>query len=312
MLYLQGISTAEAMRLFPKMAGADAPVPSAKTVTHLFRRIGRYIFHKGFEPFLWSINRKVPKMHLEKGEQAYQDHLDEAAQRIIQHAKDTISLEQFHALAGSEHVDKLSDRVALEIRALLVARKGVSDIRADVGLAFLRALTPGGLPRAKAQSDHILQMSENALQHMLNDPMDEHGNTGSYLNHDPAQTNHNNNGAFDKKYWVTHGVSVADWKGRHQEPKERRLGYICTFIGEDSLEEQRDALGREDCTKIFEDINISPDANVRPGLNGLLYELRKTDTIVVFSLDRFGAYDERWGKIVRKIWKRKTKLNALH
>lgn len=52
MLYLQGISVSEAVAKFPKVARNDAPVPSAKTVNTLFRRIGQYIFHKGFEPFL--------------------------------------------------------------------------------------------------------------------------------------------------------------------------------------------------------------------------------------------------------------------
>ena len=151
-LYLQGISVPEAVTKFPKMAGPNAEMPSAKTITNLFRRIGRYIFHKGFEPYLWSLDRKIPTEHLQKGADAYQQHLDKVAGNVITYAKEFISLEQYHALVQSEHVGKTADRIALEVRALLVARKGVSDPRADVGLAVLRAFTPGSLPRNRMNS----------------------------------------------------------------------------------------------------------------------------------------------------------------
>ncbi|MEM7547591.1 MAG: recombinase family protein [Pseudomonadota bacterium] len=311
-LYLQGISVSEAMAKFPALAGADAPMPSAKTVTNLFRRMGRYIFHKGFEPYLWSINRGIPAKHLAKGPGAYQDHLDSVARNIIDHAKDAITLEQFHAMTGSRHVGHLGDRIAMEIRALLVARKGVSDPRADVGLAFLRALTPGSLPRNKMHADHVLEMAENALQYMLNDPMDEEGNTHSYLRRDPSKIHYNNNGIFEKKYWATHGQWIWVWQQRQKYKKEkRRLGYIRTVAGEQNLKEQRDALATVGCELVFEDIDVSPETTCWPGLDALLNQTFDFDVVVVLSLDRFGPYDKQWTKVMKAIWKGGAELCAI-
>lgn len=312
-LYLRGISVSEAIEKFPKMAGDDAPIPSAKTITTLFRRIGQYIFHKGFEPHLWSVMPDISKEKLAQGQQAYQEYLDEVAGNTISNAIEAISLEHYHALASSENVGNLADRISLEIRALMIARKGISDPRADVGLAMLRALTPGALPRSKMNAEHVLDMAENVLQHMLNDPMDEHGNLHSFLLKDPAKIHLNNNGAFDKKYWPTHGVSIAQWKKRQKHKKEkRRLGYVCTYEGEETLQEQREALKALECSEVFEDVDLRAGDKTRAGLEALLNEAFEFDTIVVVSLDRFGLYDERWRETMRTLWHKKVELCAIN
>jgi hypothetical protein len=312
-LYLQGISVPEAVTKFPKLAGPNAEMPSTKTIANLFRRIGRYIFHKGFEPYLWSFDRRVPAEHLREGADAYQRHLDDVARNVIKYAKEAISLEQYHVLVQSEHVGKITDRIALEVRALLVARKGVSDPRADVGLAFLRALTPGSLPRNRMSADHILDMAENTLQHMLNDPMDEDGNTNSYLSSEPGEIHLNNNGVFEKKYWATRGTSIQDWKKKQWHKKgKRRLGYVRTSAPEQNLQEQRDALLAVNCCKIFEDINVSADDENWPGLDALLAEAFEYDTIVVLRLDRFGGLDARWAKVMTIIYEGGMELCAIN
>lgn len=312
-LYLQGISVSEAMSKFPTLARPDAEMPSAKTITNLFRRIGRYLFHKGFEPYLWSMDYKVPAEHLEKGVDSYQRHLDDVAANVIKHAKEAISLEQYHVLVQSERVGKITDRIALEVRALLVARKGVSDPRADVGLAFLRAFTPGSLPRNKMRADHILDMAENTLQDMLNDPMDEDGNTHSYLRSEPGKIHHNNNGAFDKKYWATRGIWIDEWKKKQWHKNEkRRLGYIRTSATEQNLQEQRDALLAVSCCKIFEDINVSAEDQNWPGLDALLAEAFEYDTIVVLTLDRLGGSAEQWAEVMTIIYDGGLELCAIN
>lgn len=312
-LYLQGMSVAEARTKFPKFAGAEAAMPSAKTIAKLFRRIGRYIFHKGFEPFLWESCSKDINEYFLKGEDVYQSSLDKIAWNVINHAKDSISLEQYHALAQTVHVGSLNDRIALEVRALQVARKGVGDPRADVGLAFLRALTPGSLPRNKVNADHILEMAENTLQHMLNEPMDEDGNTRSYLHSEPGRIHYNNNGVFEKKYWTTHGVSIEAWnKKQERKKKRRRLGYVRTFVHERTLREQRDALAKVNCCQVFEDIDVAADNERWPGLKALLAEAFEFDTVVILSLDRFGPYDERWAEVMKALYERRVDLCAIN
>jgi len=66
-----------------------------------------------------------------------------------------------------------------------------------------------------------------------------------------------------------------------------KLGYCRISTHEQNLQLQKDALKKEGCEKIFEDI-ISGAKEERTGLNELLSHLRKSDILVVWRLDRLG------------------------
>ncbi|MEM6385298.1 MAG: hypothetical protein AAF718_03580 [Pseudomonadota bacterium] len=180
-LFLQGLSAKDARRQFESYLRADGTTaPSQKTIANLFRRLGRYTFHKVVEPQFWMADHATCQSHLSNGRAAYQMFLDETSQNLIDDAKIGLSLEMFHTLANSKNVGSESDVLKLEIRALLVARKGTTDARSVVGLATYRTQVPGGLPRNRVDDEHLNMMVSGLLQDLVYDPLDEDGNTHSY------------------------------------------------------------------------------------------------------------------------------------
>ncbi|MEO1564324.1 MAG: hypothetical protein AAFR98_12875 [Pseudomonadota bacterium] len=294
-LYLRGISVSEATRKFDAIAAEGQRAPSAKTITNLFRRMGRYMFHTSFEPFLWESTIGGPQKFLDRGLDAYQTHLDDVAHAIIDEAKSTISLDQFHILAASQGTLKTHDRIALEVRALLVARKGVSDPRADVGLAYMRALTPGGLPRNQNDAQHITKMLEFVSEKMLSFPMDEDGNTYHYLNYNPEKVNYNQYGAFEKKYWATHGIWIEDWKTkRAQQIKKPKFGYIRTCLDDQTYEAQRAALEAQGCSRIYADMHASSEIESWREFFAMLSEASEHATMIISDIAGWQPIDENW------------------
>ncbi|MBO9403125.1 recombinase family protein [Shimia sp. R9_3] len=308
-LYLRGLSVPQAIEKFNAFAQGDQKAPSAKTITNLFMRMGRYMFHTSFEPFLWEVEGDTAREHLDEGEEAYQAYLDETARKIIDGAQEAMSLDEYHALADSENTRKIGERITLELRALQVARLGGSDPRAHVGLAYMRALTPGSLSRTRVDEDHIEKMANFVLEKMVAFPMDEDGNTNQYLTYNPESRSLAGYGAFDKKYWATHGIWIDDWKKKQDQKKTQpKLGYIRTYLGDDSYEEQRQKLQDFGCTQIFEDINLTSECSEWPGLNELVAESSEYTTIVVTSFTRLGPLDDTWGKLMKTIWNTDSKI----
>src|SRR5271169_244011 len=75
------------------------------------------------------------------------------------------------------------------------------------------------------------------------------------------------------------------WKRRAEG--RMLIGYMRVSTGEQSLDLQRDALGRAGCARIYDDV-CSGRATERPGLAKALDVARKGDALVVWKLDRIG------------------------
>src|SRR5690242_3597200 len=65
------------------------------------------------------------------------------------------------------------------------------------------------------------------------------------------------------------------------------IGYARVSTADQNLDLQHDALKRAGCTRLFED-KVSGSRADRPGLADALSHLRKSDTLVVWKLDRLG------------------------
>lgn len=66
-----------------------------------------------------------------------------------------------------------------------------------------------------------------------------------------------------------------------------RIGYARVSTGEQDTALQTDALRKEGCERVFEDI-VSGAKTDRPGLTAVLGYLREGDTLIVWRLDRLG------------------------
>ena len=66
-----------------------------------------------------------------------------------------------------------------------------------------------------------------------------------------------------------------------------RLGYVRVSTADQNEDLQRDALHAAGCERLFVD-HASGKTDSRPGLDGLLAQLRAGDTVVVWRLDRLG------------------------
>lgn len=68
----------------------------------------------------------------------------------------------------------------------------------------------------------------------------------------------------------------------------RKVGYARVSTKDQKLRMQHDGLSAVGCDPIFEDHGVSGAKASRPGLDGLLSEIRRGDALVVFKLDRLG------------------------
>jgi hypothetical protein len=215
-LFLQGRSAKDARgHYISRRKPGMAMPPSEKTISQLFRRMGRYIFHKFVEPQLWLSDSGICQHHLDKGQDAYQLFLDDTARNLIQNARQAMPLEHFHALASTKDFGSPNDIFHLEIRALLVAHNGVTDPRADVGLACYRTETPGGLPRDKVDERHIMTMMKHILDDMQHDPLDAGGNTHAWIRTAPYKFPYANFNIPEPEQWSKQGFSLAAWRRKH-------------------------------------------------------------------------------------------------
>ena len=71
------------------------------------------------------------------------------------------------------------------------------------------------------------------------------------------------------------------------EQKGIKIGYARVSTKDQNLHLQLDALKKEGCTKIYQDI-ISGSTKERPSLNELMVHLREGDILVIWKLDRLG------------------------
>ena len=79
-----------------------------------------------------------------------------------------------------------------------------------------------------------------------------------------------------------------------------KLGYCRISTHDQNLNLQKDALEKEGCEKIFEDI-VSGAKTERLGLNDLLSHIRKGDTLVVWRLDRLGRGLKHLIELINKL-----------
>lgn len=68
----------------------------------------------------------------------------------------------------------------------------------------------------------------------------------------------------------------------------RRIGYARVSTKDQKLRMQLDGLSAVGCAPIFKDHGVSGTKSSRAGLDAMLTELEKGDTVVVFKLDRLG------------------------
>ena len=68
----------------------------------------------------------------------------------------------------------------------------------------------------------------------------------------------------------------------------RKLGYARVSTKDQKLRMQIDGLRAAGCDRIFEDHGVSGAKAARTGLDALLREVRRGDTVTVFKLDRLG------------------------
>lgn len=221
-LFLQGCSAGDARLRYLENRRPGMAVPqSEKSIAQLFRRMGRYIFHKFVEPQLWLSQPGICQHHLDQGQDAYKSFLDDTARNLIENAKQALSLDDFHTLKSSKTVGNPSDILNLEIRAILVARKGITDARADAGLACYRAEAPGGLPRDKVDEQHVMLMLKHILDDMQDDPMDADGNPHAWIRIEPYKFPYANFNLPNPEQWTKQGFSVGAWRNKQARLKRR-------------------------------------------------------------------------------------------
>lgn len=68
----------------------------------------------------------------------------------------------------------------------------------------------------------------------------------------------------------------------------RRVGYARVSTKDQRLAMQLDALQDAQCATIFKDHGVSGVKGKRPGLDAMLADIRSSDTVVVYKLDRLG------------------------
>ena len=88
------------------------------------------------------------------------------------------------------------------------------------------------------------------------------------------------------------------------------IGYMRVSTGEQSLDLQRDALGRAGCDRVYEDV-CSGRATERPGLAQALEVARDGDALVVWKLDRIGRSLPHVVGLVGDLQKRGVGLKVL-
>jgi len=88
------------------------------------------------------------------------------------------------------------------------------------------------------------------------------------------------------------------------------IGYMRVSTGEQSLDLQRDALARNGCERIYDDV-CSGRATDRPGLSKALDAAREGDALVVWKLDRIGRSLPHVVGLVGDLQKRGVGLKVL-
>ncbi len=88
------------------------------------------------------------------------------------------------------------------------------------------------------------------------------------------------------------------------------IGYMRVSTGEQSLDLQRDALGRIKCERVYEDV-CSGRATERPGLAQALEVARDGDALVIWKLDRIGRSLPHVVGLVGDLQKRGVGLKVL-
>jgi DNA invertase Pin-like site-specific DNA recombinase len=88
------------------------------------------------------------------------------------------------------------------------------------------------------------------------------------------------------------------------------IGYARVSTLEQTLDLQKDALTKAECSKIFTD-TISGAKTERKGLEEALSFLREGDTLIVWKLDRLGRSLNHLIEIITKLESRKIGFKSL-
>ncbi len=175
--YLQVKSAQETRdEILAELEPGWAPPPSTKTISQLFRRLGRFLFHKLSEPLIvWA--QPAVMTAVKTSDLDYDDFLDGVCEHLILNARKQISYESYLALQQTPYGRMRSDALALELRFIMAKRRGIkSDARADIGLAEFRLI------HFKRDSTHelgeevILKMMSTFLGWLHDNPLDSEGN----------------------------------------------------------------------------------------------------------------------------------------
>jgi len=90
-----------------------------------------------------------------------------------------------------------------------------------------------------------------------------------------------------------------------------KVGYARVSTVDQSLDLQKSALQLAGCEKIFEDHGVSGAKEKRRGLNAVMRNLKKGDTLVVWRLDRLGRSIQHLIEIIGRLQRRGIEFRSI-
>lgn len=151
--------------------------PSEKTISDIFKRLGRCLFHRLVEPSLVGAEPTFAELRRQSAE-AYEIAMDALATAMVSFAMKGLPYEHYRVLKDSASPSKPEDVFNMEIRQLSAKRQGIkSDARADIGLSQFRMITALEFAKGKSADEQVDFMLKTLLDWLLYEPLDEDGNT---------------------------------------------------------------------------------------------------------------------------------------
>lgn len=171
-LYVQGAPAPDVHGAWEHIAwpGTTKP-PSTKTVSKLYRRLGRYIFMKIMEPTLLTLFPQLEPVKSTTPDH-YENFLDTMAETIMKFALNEIDYETFRVLNEGKPMVHVSPELCVEVRRLMASRKGIkADPIPDIALANFRYITAKRIARGAPDSQVAFVMHSSLLSWLEADPL---------------------------------------------------------------------------------------------------------------------------------------------
>lgn len=171
-LYVQGAPAPDVHGAWAHIAwpGTTKP-PSTKTVSKLYRRLGRYIFMKTVEPMLLNEYPQLAPVKLTTPVH-YEDFLRTMASSIMKLALNQIDYETFRIINEGKPMVHVSPEFCLEVRRLMASRKGIkADPIPDFGLASFRFITAKRISKGAKDSEIAFVMHRALTSWLEADPL---------------------------------------------------------------------------------------------------------------------------------------------